>query len=155
MLWQCKEAARALFMDRNNRPPGRQLRPPPFPLTASDKPGSWLVKNPSIDKAPARWYPKRPSAHLARDSAPLSHTNGGSPKLPALHSFLPPPTANLIRKSGLHFHFASRFPDGPPSTPRPNLTPLHRMRSWDSVRPPASHIRHRSRGRSPSLPFFP
>jgi len=92
MLWQCKEAARALFMDRNNRPPGRQLQPPPFPLTASDKPGSWLVKNPSIDKAPARWYPKRPSAHLARDSAPLSHTNGGprsSP--PSIPSFPHPP----------------------------------------------------------------
>jgi len=86
------KSQRALFMDRNNRSPGRQLRPPTFPLTASDKPGSWLVKNPSIDKAPARWYPKRPSAHLARDSAPLSHTNGGprsSP--PSIPSFPHPP----------------------------------------------------------------
>lgn len=97
-------------------------------------------RGPSIDKAPARWYPKRPL--IARSlrfvwHAPLSRSKGGAPAgghiltgAPPLHLSLPgfvplphsPPisSGNLGRESGLHISLSSflvaRFPD-PATTP--------------------------------------
>jgi len=111
----------ALSFDR--QPPGRQLRP--FSTHRIGQPGSWLVRIPASTRPQPDGTPRRPSTHLAQDSCPSFPAPRGSPSFStALLLLLPPPTANLIRKSGLHFHTCSRFPDGP-RPPLPSAQILH------------------------------
>lgn len=124
-------------------------------------------RGPSIDKAPARWYPKRPL--IARSlrfvwHAPLSRSKGGAPAGghiltggPPLHLSLPgfvplphsPPisSGNLGRESGLHISLSSflvaRFPDGPsPATTPPPLFVNHFLHPLLGPKSCTSHLAH-------------